>query len=256
MFPLSLSRPPSILRLLPHQALNYPKTFISSQSPSSRYLPLPTSGLNNVLTLSSLTASAPIELQTQLGARPKLTPVRFRQPLCVHISHITKDETRPNPAHYLANVSPPTNQLPLSRPHFFPHFSMTDQSVSSHLRTLFELALEDYEIQTKISLAKHPLAQKLENCHSLGSVTTTLLQDQAGTFGEFRGRDRIMKSIRSTVSSLFKLSATATLDDDIRLVRPKTLMLAFHISNIVLQAFPPAKALYTGLGVLLAVCLF
>ena len=105
-------------------------------------------------------------------------------------------------------------------------------------------------------MAKHPLAQKLENCHSLESVTTTLLQDQAGTFGEFRGRDRIMKSIRSTVSSLFKLSATASLDDGIRLVRQKTLMSAFRISDIVLQAFPPAKALYTGLGVLLAVRLF
>jgi len=133
---------------------------------------------------------------------------------------------------------------------------MTDQSVSSRLRTLFELALEDYEIQTKISLAEHPLAQKLENCHSVESITTTLLQDQAETFGEFRGRDRIKKSIRSTVSSLFKLSATAALGDGIRLVRQKTLMSAFHISDIVLQAFPPTKALYTGLGVLLAVCLF
>ena len=133
---------------------------------------------------------------------------------------------------------------------------MTDQSVSSRLRTLFELALEDYEIQTKISLAEHPLAQKLENCHSLESITTTLLQDQAGTFGEFRGRDRIMKSIRSTISSLYKLSATAALGDGIRLVRQRKLVSAFHISDIVLQAFPPAKAMYTGLGVLLAVCIF
>ena len=45
---------------------------------------------NNVLTLCSLTARAPIGLikltpmpQTQLSARPKLTPVCFRQPLCV-----------------------------------------------------------------------------------------------------------------------------------------------------------------------------
>ena len=103
---------------------------------------------------------------------------------------------------------------------------MTDQSVSSRLRSLFELALEDYEIQTKISLANHLLAQKLESCHSLESITTTLLQDQAGTFGEFQGRERIVKSIKSTVSSLFKLSATAALGDatGIRPVRHKTLM--------------------------------
>jgi len=131
---------------------------------------------------------------------------------------------------------------------------MTGQSVSFHLRTLFELALEDYEIKTQISLAEHPLAQKLENCHSIESIAT-LLQDQARTFGEFRGRDRMMKSIRNIVSFLYKLSATTTLIDGISLVRQKTLMTVFHVSDFVLQPCPPARALHTGLGVLLAVCL-
>ena len=130
---------------------------------------------------------------------------------------------------------------------------MTDQSVSSRLRTLFELALEDYEIQTKISLAKHPLAQTLENCHSVESITT-VLQDQARTLGEYRGRDRIMESIRRTISFLDKHSATTALGDGIGLVRRKTLMMVFHVSDIDLQAFSPAKALHTGLGVLIAVC--
>jgi len=131
---------------------------------------------------------------------------------------------------------------------------MTNQSVSSRLRTLFKLALEDYEIKTKISLAKHPLAQKLEDCHSIKSITT-LLQDQAGTFGKFQGRDRIMKSIRRTVSFLYKLSATAALRNGIGLVHQKTLMMVFHVFDIHLQALPPVEALRTGLGVLLAVCL-
>jgi hypothetical protein len=130
---------------------------------------------------------------------------------------------------------------------------MTDQPVSSRLRTLFELALEDYEITTKISLANHPLAQNLENCHSVESITT-LLQDQARTFGGFHGRDRMMKSIRSTAPFLYKLSTTAALGDGIGLVHQKALMTVFHISNIILQAVPPTKALQTGLGVLLAVC--
>ena len=130
---------------------------------------------------------------------------------------------------------------------------MTDQPVSSHLRTLFQLALEDYEIKTEISLLKHPLAQKLENCNSVESITT-VLQDQARTFGEFQGRDRITESIRSTVSFLEKLSATASLSDGINQVRQKALMTVFHVSDIVLQGFPPAKVLHAGLGVLLAVC--
>ena len=131
---------------------------------------------------------------------------------------------------------------------------MTDQSVSSRFRTLFELALEDYEIKTKISLVEHPLSQKLETCQSIESITA-LLQDQARTLGQFRGRDRIMKSIRSAASFLYKLSTTAVLVDGIDLVRHKTLMMVFHVFDIVLQAFTPVKALNTGLGVLLAVCL-
>ena len=131
---------------------------------------------------------------------------------------------------------------------------MTDQSVSSRLRTLFKLALEDYEIKTKISLAKHPLAQELENCHSVDSITT-LLHDQARAFSEFQGRDRIIKPNKSTVSFLYKLSATAALGDGIGLVRQKSQMMVFHVFDIHLQAFPPAEALRTALGVLLAVCL-
>jgi hypothetical protein len=131
---------------------------------------------------------------------------------------------------------------------------MTDQSVSSRFRAIFELALEDYEIKTKISLVEHPLSQKLETCQSIES-TTALLQDQARTLGQFRGRDRIMKSIRIAASFLYKLSTTAVLVDGIGLVRQKTLMMVLHVSDIVLQAFTPVKALNIGLGVLLAVCL-
>jgi len=130
---------------------------------------------------------------------------------------------------------------------------MTDQSVSSRLRMLFELALEDYEINTKISLASHPLAQELENCHSIDSITT-FLHDQARAFGEFQGRDRIIKSIKRTVSFLYKLSSTIALSDGIGLVRQKSQMMLFHVFDIHLQAFPPAEALRTALGVLLTVC--
>jgi hypothetical protein len=131
---------------------------------------------------------------------------------------------------------------------------MTDQSVPSRLQTLFEVALEEYEMKTKISLAEHPLAQELEDCHSVESITA-LLQNQARSFGDFRGRDRIMKSIKSIVSSLYNLSSIATLGDGMGLVRLKILMTVFHVSDIVLQVFPPSKTLHTGLGVLLAVCL-
>ena len=118
---------------------------------------------------------------------------------------------------------------------------------------LFELALEGYQINTKIPLAEHPLAQELDNCHSVKSITT-LLHHHARALGQFRGRDRIMKSIKSTVSSLYKLSATDALGDGTGLVRQKMPMMARHVFNIAIQPFPLAKALYTALGVLLVVC--
>ena len=47
---------------------------------------------------------------------------------------------------------------------------MTDQSGSSRLRVLFDAALLDYEKQTDIALAKHPLAEQLQSCDSVESV--------------------------------------------------------------------------------------
>ena len=132
---------------------------------------------------------------------------------------------------------------------------MGDQLGSSQLRALFVSALEDYEKLTNISLAEHPLAEQLESCHSVESIPS-LLQDHARAFSELPGSDRILKSIKSIVSFLYKLSATAALGDNIGLVRQRTLMGAFYIFDIVLQAFPPAKAIHTGLGILLVVRVF
>jgi hypothetical protein len=47
---------------------------------------------------------------------------------------------------------------------------MSEQSGPSRLRALFEAALEDYEKQTGIALAKHPLAEQLQNCVSIESI--------------------------------------------------------------------------------------
>jgi hypothetical protein len=132
---------------------------------------------------------------------------------------------------------------------------MSDQSGLSQLRTLFGSALEDYEKQTNISLVEHPLATQLSSCHSVESISS-LLQDQARAFSELRGSDRMLKSIKSIVSFLYKLSTTPAFGDNIGPVRQKTPMGLFYIFDIVLQTFPPAKAIHTALGVLLVVCVF
>jgi hypothetical protein len=96
---------------------------------------------------------------------------------------------------------------------------MSDQSGRSRLQVLFEAALQDYEKQTGIVLAKHPLAEQLQNCDSVDSVTG-ILREQLQAFSESRGRDKIMTILKNTLSVLYKLSATAHFGRAIGLVRP------------------------------------
>jgi len=100
---------------------------------------------------------------------------------------------------------------------------MADQSEPNRFRALFESALQAYHQKAGVILADHPLAVQLQSCHSIESITT-VLQDQAQAFSEFPGNDKVMKSIKSTVSILIRLSVTASLDDNIGLVRHKALM--------------------------------
>ena len=86
---------------------------------------------------------------------------------------------------------------------------MSDQSQSSRFRSLFEVALQDYQIQTGTALVNHPLAGKLQNCNSVESVTA-VLQEQARAFNEFLGENgRITKSLKGIVSVLYTLSSSA-----------------------------------------------
>ena len=96
---------------------------------------------------------------------------------------------------------------------------MNNQSGSSRFEALFEFALHDYEEQTGIPLAKHPLAEQFQNCQSVDSVTT-LLQEQARAFSDFRGSDKIMNSLKGVVSALHRVSAITAVGQDIGVVCP------------------------------------
>jgi hypothetical protein len=104
---------------------------------------------------------------------------------------------------------------------------MADQPGSPRFQPLFESALQAYEKTTGVTLAQHPLAQQLQSCHSAQDVIT-LLQGQVQAFDELR-RDKIIKSIKATVSILTPLSAS--LPDSFGLVRPEALMALFHFSD-------------------------
>ena len=94
---------------------------------------------------------------------------------------------------------------------------MSDQSGSSHLRVLFEAALEDYKRETGIELAQHPLAERLQNCNSVDSVTA-VLREQAQDFREFRDKDKILKPLKRVLTVLHKLSSAADSAQGVSLV--------------------------------------
>jgi hypothetical protein len=96
---------------------------------------------------------------------------------------------------------------------------MSDQAGSSHLRVLFEAALRDYENQTGVALAKHPLAEQLQDCGTVESVIA-VLHEQIQAFSKFREKDKLLKPLQNAVSALCKLSATADFGQAIGLVRP------------------------------------
>ena len=103
---------------------------------------------------------------------------------------------------------------------------MSDQSTSSHLKVLFEVALQAYETKTGIALVKHPLADRLQECHSVESITA-VLHEQTQAFNQFRGKEKVIKLLKNAVSVLYKLSACAKLGEVIDVVHLKALMGSF-----------------------------
>jgi hypothetical protein len=109
------------------------------------------------------------------------------------------------------------------RPHTYSSPDMSDQSPSPHLKVLFEAALRDYETQTGIALPNHPLAERLQECDSVDSITA-VLHEQTQAFNDFRGKEKVIKLVKNSVSVLYKIFACAKLGEVIGVVRLKALM--------------------------------
>ena len=96
---------------------------------------------------------------------------------------------------------------------------MNDQSGSPHLGILFEAALEDYKQQTGIELAKHPLAEHLQDGNSVDRVTA-ILRQQAQDFKNFREKDKILKPLKKVLTVLHKVSSAVNFAPDVGMVCP------------------------------------
>jgi hypothetical protein len=96
-----------------------------------------------------------------------------------------------------------------------------DDPQSSRFRAFFDSALHDYQRQTGTTLSSHPLAEKIQDCDSVESVTA-VLREQARALSDFRGGEgRIMRSLETIVSVLYTLSEKSALGEAIGLVRRK-----------------------------------
>ncbi|KAH9033709.1 hypothetical protein EDB83DRAFT_1829530 [Lactarius deliciosus] len=101
---------------------------------------------------------------------------------------------------------------------------------SSIFKSMLDTALAEYQKKTGDDLLAHWLAAELQTCESVDGVLN-ILRDQAKAF-EQSGDQKLMKWIDPLVHVLYTFSGA--LGDGVSL------------------AFPPAKVIFTGIGVLLA----
>ena len=131
---------------------------------------------------------------------------------------------------------------------------MSSNTASSNFQTLFNAALAKYTMQTGKDLRHHPLADRIDNCDGPDSILD-IFQEQAREFDEFRkGDTKLFKWLGPVVKVLDALSSNEVLSDSTCLVSPAV----FHTIcslylNTVIQVFPPAKAIFSGICILLSV---
>jgi len=130
-----------------------------------------------------------------------------------------------------------------------------------HFGAIFDAALNDYAQKTGTDLTAHPLAAVLQSCHSPEAILD-VLREQAHAFNQYRNGDwksQLMRHLKPTVDILLRLSTSGILGEghNIGLVSHiNTTISLCALSNSYLsslQGFPPAKAIFAGVGLLLAV---
>ena len=141
-----------------------------------------------------------------------LTSVTIPCPRRLSVS-ISGERTRPVLLENSHNEPTPLTLHPISAP----LSNMNDSSSSTRFKSLFDAALLNYERQTGIRLADHPLAKQLETCESVESITA-FFQEQVSSFRDFRDDGKIMNSLKSAVPVLHSLSTNSILSDCISVV--------------------------------------
>ena len=143
--------------------------------------------------------------------------------------------------------SPPFNRSPRTTMSAEPSTSASNSNFTS----IFNAALESYKRKTKKDLASHPLLPSLQSCDSPDTVLA-VLREQIPAFGKSQNDDDgLTKWVTPTVNVLCSFSDI--LGQGVGLVNIKWFPREEFLLNIYFQAFPPANAIFAGIGVLLSV---
>jgi hypothetical protein len=112
--------------------------------------------------------------------------------------------------------------------------------------------LKTYEERTKQDLLVHPLAAQLRACDSPNSILLVLQQQVKELDRSQSSNDRLTKWLDPTVNILYALSPT--LGEGISMVCLWSRACEIRTLICVLQLPSPVNVIFTGVGVLLSVC--
>ena len=134
----------------------------------------------------------------------------------------------------------------------------TVSTSTSNYQSIFDNALEAYEKKTKKDLRSHPLLSKLETCDSPDAVLS-VLREQIPGFDQSRSTDeRLTRWLNPTVNVLYTFSGTiGGAISSVNLGIQSSVVEAIEdLICILMQVYPPAAVIFTGMGVLLSVSSF
>ena len=131
------------------------------------------------------------------------------------------------------------------------------QTPDSYMRfkLILENALSNYQKKTKQNLVDYWLATEMKSCESIDGVLD-IIRDQVEALERTSASDqRLMICIGSSVDILSAISTT--LGRGIGLVFGNYFFDDLNCnSDVIVQAFPPASAIFAGISVLLSVRVF
>ena len=132
-------------------------------------------------------------------------------------------------------------------------------TATSSYQVIFDNALEAYKKKTKKDLRSHPLLPKLQACNSPDAVLT-VLREQILTFDQSHStsgtNDKLTNWLNPTVNVLYSFSEA--IGAGVGLVSNESIRggTGQGLIFVVVQVYPPAGVIFTGIGILLSVSIF